>query len=266
MINIKEGLDTMNESNRELFWEATIEEVKKGYIEGNASYQCILCEEEFTKGRIYEIDAILYDSKKAAELHIEQKHGSTLDYLLGMNPSFIGVSQVQKELLVLIASGVTDREIALKVGVAQSTIRNHRYKLREKEKQARLFLAMMELIASDTKKKVNILDKDILCDAHKTATTLDDRYNITDKERETTIKNYMDENGAIKTFPAKEKKKIIVLSEVVKNFSKGKKYSEKEINRVLERIYADYATIRRYLIEYGFIERSNDCKYYWVKE
>jgi hypothetical protein len=256
----------MNKNNKELFWDATTEEVKKGYIELEESYKCIICEDEFIKGRIYEIDSMLYDSKKATELHILEKHGSTLEYLLGMNSSFIGVSQVQKELLVLIASGLTDKEIAIKLGVAQSTIRNHRYKLREKEKQARLFLSVMELISSNTKKKVNILDKDILCDAHKTATTIDDRYNITDKERESTIENYIDENGAVKTFPAKEKKKIIVLSEIVKNFSEGKKYSEKEINRILGRINEDYATIKRALIEYGFMERSNDCNSYWVKE
>ncbi|WPC41144.1 DUF2087 domain-containing protein [Clostridium sp. JS66] len=256
----------MNKSNKELFWDASIEEVKKGYVELEESYKCIICEDEFTKGRIYEIDSMLYDSKKATELHISEKHGSTLEYLLDMNPSFIGISQIQRELLVLIASGLTDKEIAVKLGVAQSTIRNHRYKLREKEKQARLFLSVMELISSNTKKKVNILDKDILCDAHKTATTIDDRYNITDNERESTIKNYIDKNGAVKTFPSKEKKKIIVLSEIVKNFSKGKKYSEKEINRILQRINDDYATTRRALIEYGFMERSNDCSSYWVKE
>ncbi len=256
----------MNKSNKELFWDASIEEVKKGYVELEESYKCIICENEFTKGRIYEIDSMLYDSKKATELHISEKHGSTLEYLLGMNPSFIGISQIQRELLVLIASGLTDKEIAVKLGVAQSTIRNHRYKLREKEKQARLFLSVMELISSNTQKKVNILDKDILCDAHKTATTIDDRYNITDNERESTIKNYMDENGAVKTFPSKEKRKIIVLSEIIKNFSKGKKYSEKEINRILQRINEDYATTRRALIEYGFMERYDDCSSYWVKE
>ncbi|MTK12320.1 MAG: DUF2087 domain-containing protein [Clostridiaceae bacterium] len=253
-------------NNREVFWDATIEDVKKGFIESDEHYKCIICEEEFTKGRIYKIDSNLYDSRKAAELHIEKSHGSTLEYLLGMNIAFTGISEVQRDVLVLIASGLTDKEIALKLGVAQSTIRSHRYKLREKEKQARLFLAMMELISSDTRKKVNILDKEALCDAHKTATTIDDRYNTTDKERENTIKNYMDENGAIKTYPAKEKNKIIVLSEIVKNFSKGKKYSEKEINRILKRVYNDYATIRRALIEYGFIERSNDCSTYWIKE
>lgn len=256
----------MKENNKELFWDVTIEEMKRGYVELDESYKCIICEEEFTKGRIYQIDSMFYDARKAAELHISEKHGSTLEYLLNMNPSFIGISEVQRELLILMAEGLSDKEIAIKLGVAQSTIRNHRYKLREKEKQTRLFLAMMELISSSTNKKINILDKDALCDAHKTATTIDDRYNITDKERENTIKNYMDENGAIKTFPAKEKKKIIVLSEIVKHFSKGKKYSEKEINRILQRIYEDYATLRRALVEYGFIERTNDCSSYWVKE
>ncbi|MBU3133727.1 DUF2087 domain-containing protein [Clostridium gasigenes] len=256
----------MNENNKELFWDATIEEVKRGFIEEGESYKCIICEEEFTKGRIYEIDSMLYDAKKATELHIEKSHGSSLEYLLGMNSTFTGISEVQRELLVLIASGLTDKEIALKIGVAHSTIRNHRFKLREKEKQARLFLAMMEIISSGTKKKIKILEKDALCDAHKTATILDDRYNITDKEKESIIKNYMDENGAVKTYPAKEKKKIIVLAEIVKNFSKGRKYSEKEINSMLKRIYEDYATIRRALIEYGFIERTNDCSSYWVKE
>lgn len=252
--------------NKELFWSANIEEVKRGYIELEESFKCISCEEEFIKGRIYDIDSVLYDAKKATMIHIKEKHGSTLEYLLGMNTSFTGISEVQRELLILIASGLSDKEIASKLGVAQSTIRNHRYKLREKEKQARLFIAMMELLSSNTRKNITILEKESLCDAHKTATTLDDRYNITDKEKESVIKIYMDESGAIKTFPSKEKKKIIILSQVVKNFSKGKKYSEKEINRILKRIYDDYARLRRALIEYGFLNRSNDCSSYWVKE
>ncbi len=256
----------MGEENKELFWKASIEEVKRGFIEEDEAYKCIICEEGFEKGRIYQLEDKFFDAKKAVELHIKEKHGSTLAYLLGMNNAFTGVSPAQLELLKLMAAGLSDKEIAAKLQVTPSTIRNHRYKLREKEKQARLFLAMMELIANDTKKDVSILEQGTLCNAHKTAITLDDRYNITDKERATTIKTYMDEHGAIKTYPAKEKKKIIVLSEVIKNFVKGRQYTEKELNRILERIYEDFATIRRALIEYGFIERSNDCTTYWVKE
>ncbi|MGL5415112.1 MAG: DUF2087 domain-containing protein [Clostridium sp.] len=243
-----------------------MDEVKKGIIEFEESFKCIICEEEFIKGRIYEEDTVLYEAKKMAEVHVEKVHGGIVSYLLGMNSTFLGVSDIQKEVIQLIAMGLTDKEIATKLGVADSTVRNHRYKLREKEKQAKLFLALMEKLQDNLKKNIRIVGEEELCDAHKTATMVDDRYNITDKERETTIKNYMDENGAIKTFPSKAKKKIIILGEVAKNFSKGKKYSEKEINRILKRIYEDFASIRRALIEYGFVERSKDCSEYWVKE
>ncbi|SFD16728.1 DUF2087 domain-containing protein [Clostridium uliginosum] len=256
----------MDIKSNELFWSATIDEVKNGFIENDNEYKCIFCEEIFQKGRIYEIKSELYDAKKATEIHIDERHGSILDYLLRMNSAFTGVSDVQREVITLISRGLSDKEIAAELGVAQSTIRNHRYKLREKEKQSKLFLVMMDLLSNNTSKKINKLDKEVICDAPKTATILDDRYNITDKEKNDTIKTYMDESGALKSYPAKAKKKIIVLEEIVKNFSKGKTYSEKEINRVLKRIYEDNATIRRALIEYGFFERTNDCNSYWVKE
>lgn len=256
----------MDTKSKELFWNATINELKNGFVEDEDGHTCIICEEKFQKGCIYEINSQLYDARKATELHIQEKHKSMLQYLLSMNSDFTGVSGVQRELISLIAQGLSDKEAARKLGVAQSTIRNHRYKLREKEKQAKLFLAMMDLLSKNTNKKIDRLDKEVICDAHKTATTIDDRYNITDKERKDTIAAYIDENGALKTYPSKEKKKIIVLTEITNNFAKGKTYSEKEINRILQRIYEDYATIRRALVEYGFVERTNDCSSYWVKE
>lgn len=75
----------------------------------------------------------------------------------------------------------------------------------------------------------------------------------------------MDENKALKSYPAKEKKKIILLKEISKNFVEGKKYKEVEINRILKRIYEDNVSIRRDLINYGFLDRTKDCKEYWVK-
>ena len=256
----------MDMKSNELFWNGTIEEVKSGFVEEEEEYKCIICEEAFQKGRIYEINSSFYDARKATELHIEAKHDSMLVYLLGMNSSFTGLSDIQRELLTLVSQGLTDKDIAAKLGVAQSTIRNHRYKLREKEKQAKLFISLMDMIAKSTNKKINKLDKEFICDAHTTATTIDDRYNITDLEKGHVLKTYIDENGALKNFPAKEKKKIIVLEEIVKNFKKGRTYTENELNRILKRVFEDYVTIRRALIEYGFIERTNDCSSYWVKE
>lgn len=260
------GIKMSNEKENQQFWSSSIEEVKNGYIEDKDEYKCLICGENFTKGRIYEVKSLLYDAKKATEFHIEEKHISMLDYLVNMNSSFTGITDVQKDLINMFYSGLSDKEISEKIGIAQSTIRNHRYKLREKEKQSKIFLAMMELLNEKTDKKINNLDKRSLCDAHKSAKSVDDRFNITDKEKEKVKETYFNEDGFLKSYPAREKKKIIVLEEIVKNFNKDRKYSEKEINRILKRIYEDYASIRRALIEYGYLERNNDCSEYWIKE
>ncbi|MCT4663480.1 MAG: DUF2087 domain-containing protein [Tissierellales bacterium] len=256
----------MDVENKELFWDADLEELKKGIVEEDAEYRCIICEASFEKGRIYEFEEKLYNAEKFAHMHVEKEHDSMLSYLINMNSSFTGLTDIQRRVLALIGSGLTDKEIAKELGVASSTIRNHRYKFRQKEKQAKIFLTLMELISENTNKKIIKLEDEKLCDSHKTARAIDDRYNITDKEKKSTIKNYMDETGALKTFPSKAKKKIIILEAITQNFSKGKIYSEKEINRILKRIYEDYVTIRRALIEYGFVDRTDDCKSYWVKE
>ncbi|MFL0268027.1 DUF2087 domain-containing protein [Candidatus Clostridium radicumherbarum] len=250
----------------EILWDSSIDEIKKGYIEGEQEFTCIFCNSSFEKGKIFKRGEDFYDAKKITEIHVKEAHSSSLGYLLNMNSDFTGISEIHREVIKLMAQGLTDKEIATELGIAQSTIRNHRFKLREKEKQARLFLATMELLGDASSRGINVLDKEVIIDSHKTATTLDDRYNITDMERKATIKAYMDETNALKSYPAKEKKKIIVLGEIVKNFSRGRTYTEKEINRVLKRIFEDYATIRRALVEYGFIDRSNDCTKYWVKE
>jgi len=250
----------------EILWDSSIDEIKKGYIEGEQEFTCIFCNSSFEKGKIFKRGEDFYDAKKITEMHVKEAHRSSLGYLLNMNSDFTGISEIHREVIKLMAQGLTDKEIATELGIAQSTIRNHRFKLREKEKQARLFLATMELLSDASSRGIDVLDKEVITDPHKTATTLDDRYNITDKERKATIKAYMGETNALKSYPAKEKKKIIVLGEIVKNFSTGRIYTEKEINRVLKRIFEDYATIRRALVEYGFIDRSNDCTKYWVKE
>lgn len=95
---------------------------------------------------------------------------------------------------------------------------------------------------------------------------LDDRFNITESEREKTLKSFIDEDGKIKQFPAKEKKKVILLEEIINKFVIGKEYSESEVNFILMDMYEDFATIRRALVDYKFLDRSLDCKVYKVRE
>ncbi|GIO27390.1 DUF2087 domain-containing protein [Ornithinibacillus bavariensis] len=59
---------------------------------------------------------------------------------------------------------------------------------------------------------------------------------------------------------------MIVLQHIIKRFEQNRIYPEKEVNGILKTIYSDFATIKRYLIEYNFMERSKDCTEYWIKD
>lgn len=250
-----------------MIWNHSVEDITKGFCEEKDHFICLLCGESFIRGRIYKIDDELYDAIGGVNQHIRNEHGTVADYLLKQETSLTGISEIQRQLLKLIAQGKSDKQISEEVGIAQSTVRNHRFKLREKEKQSKLFLAMMQSIEEQTRSNIGKSDKGQIQETHMAATMVDDRYGITKVEKEKTLKTYMDENGALKQFPVKEKKKIIIMREIMKSFKRDNDYSEGEVNKILQRIYEqDYATLRRALIEYGFMERTNDCRVYRVKE
>lgn len=247
-------------------WNSTVEEIVQGYKECKDSYLCTLCGKEFKKGLIYSLEDKLYDAYGAVNEHHMSEHGYTVDYILSQETSLSGISDVQQQILKLMSEGKDDKTIAQILGIAQSTVRNHRFKLREKEKQAKFFIALMQSLEEKTKRSIRQADSGFIEEIHQSATMIDDRYNITDEEREKTLKTYMNENGSLKQFPAKEKKKIILLREIMKNFQHNKEYGENEVNQILENIYSDFPTLRRALIEYGFLERSIDCSVYNVKK
>lgn len=249
-----------------MIWNYELEEIKKGYYETKEKYGCVMCEQTYCKGRIYEKEQVLYDAEGSINQHIRSTHKNISTYLLRQSSAVTGLSDIQNQLLQCILNGMSDKDIGAKLGIAQSTVRNHRFKLREKEKQSKLFLALMHSISQETRQKIEHSDTGTMEEIHMTAAMVDDRYSISDEELKKTLKTYMDETGALKQFPAKEKKKIIVLGEIAKNFKIDVEYSETEINRILKRIYeTDFPTIRRALIEYGFMDRSTDCSTYRVK-
>ncbi|MDW0115963.1 DUF2087 domain-containing protein [Sporosarcina thermotolerans] len=95
---------------------------------------------------------------------------------------------------------------------------------------------------------------------------MEERFQVTETEREKVVKNYFRKglDGPLDTFPSKEKRKYIIAQEIIKRFEVGKVYLEKEINVILKEIYLDFATIRRFFIDYGFMKRSDDGKEYWI--
>lgn len=65
----------------------------------------------------------------------------------------------------------------------------------------------------------------------------------------------------LKEIPASRKKREVVLRWLAERFDPHKRYPEKEVNQVIGRHHADFATLRRELIGAGLMERKDAI--YW---
>ncbi|UHA72803.1 DUF2087 domain-containing protein [Paenibacillus sp. 481] len=246
----------------ELFWNASSEQLKIGYIYEDNHYICLLCGKSFEQGIIYPDQDKWYEAERYTRLHIEQAHQSVFDYLIRLDKKLTGLTEHQNSLLRLFYQGKSDSEVQAELGIGSaSTIRNHRFALKEKERQAKIFLAMMELSKQKDRHAPAFIE------VHQTATMVDDRYNVTQDEQAALLKKYFPQgtDGHLHKFARKEKHKLVLLREITTRFQSDHVYSEKEVNHILKTVYDDYVTLRRYLIEYGFLDRKPDCSEYWVK-
>jgi hypothetical protein len=92
------------------------------------------------------------------------------------------------------------------------------------------------------------------------------KYEISEQEYERIIKIYFKDgsDGPMSDFPVKESRKAVVLHHLVKRFNAGKEYTEKEVTEILKSAYSDPVLLRRYLVDFGFMNRLRDGSCYWV--
>ena len=74
------------------------------------------------------------------------------------------------------------------------------------------------------------------------------------------IKRFMP-GGRLVQMPARRSKRLVVLDEVARAFEPGRRYPEQEVNFILLDMYDDYAALRRYLVDEGFLAREGGV--YW---
>ena len=247
----------------ELFWNASLDELKCGFTQNDNNYICLLCGKKTEKGIIYPEAGAFYEAERYMRIHIEKEHQSVFEYLINLDKKLTGLSEHQNSLLRLFYQGKSDAEVQKEMGIgSSSTIRNHRFVLREKERQTKVFLVLMELLKEKNKHSPSYIPP------HKDARIMDERYNVTKEESQKILEKYFHEgiDGALKTFDMKEKCKLVVLREITKRFEAKKLYNEKEVNAILKTAYDDFVTLRRYLIEYGFMDRKKDGNQYWLKD
>ena len=243
----------------------TLEALQSGIAEDENGYTCIFCGKYFEKGEVFPVGERFFDARKAAQLHLEA-HEDRLDRLFAAGEKVLSLTENQKNLLTQFAYGKKDAQIAKEMGVAASTVRHQRFMFRERAKAAKLFLAVWAL-AEEGKTKQNDPAEDALVVPHEGEKMVDDRYVITEEEQQKILENVFVslEPLKLKVFSKKEKKKIVILRKVAEQFEDGRQYSEKEVNETLKAIWEDFATMRRYLIEYGYLDRTRDGSAYWKR-
>lgn len=77
------------------------------------------------------------------------------------------------------------------------------------------------------------------------------------------VADFKRRDGSLKTIPAQRKKLEAVLRHVVQAFEPGKRYSEKQVNKILSGFHEDTASLRRELVGYGLMKREGGGGDYW---
>lgn len=244
--------------------ESSLKELVSGVVverEGKI-HSCTVCGKRFVRGIIYPDGDLLMDAERAALTHVEREHGGMFSELISLGKGENGISDVQKIVLEALYEGGSDRDIALRLGgKSESTVRNHRFNLKRKRKEAKIFLALMDLI---DQRELSRNDDESYLQFHDDIPVKDDRISVSTKEAEKIITKYFDKEDprVLLSFPKKQKIKLVILQQIIEAFEREKVYTELEVNEILMPVYEDYLQIRRYLIDYAFLKRNSDGSEY----
>jgi hypothetical protein len=74
---------------------------------------------------------------------------------------------------------------------------------------------------------------------------------------ERVLSNFLDADGRLHTIPTKHSKLLVVLDFLSQSFEPGVRYAEARVNEMLGEFHPDYAALRRYLVENGFLDRAD---------
>ena len=68
-------------------------------------------------------------------------------------------------------------------------------------------------------------------------------------------------DGRLTSIPSAHGKRLVVLDWLAQRFEPGEIYPERAVNLTIGKVHGDYATLRRYLVDDGFLERREG--FYW---
>lgn len=70
-------------------------------------------------------------------------------------------------------------------------------------------------------------------------------------------------DGRLVAIPARRGKRLPILDRLAQEFAPGQYYEERDVNDILREFHPDVAALRRYLVEEGFLDRTQGGYSYW---
>jgi hypothetical protein len=77
------------------------------------------------------------------------------------------------------------------------------------------------------------------------------------------LRAYLDPEGRLRRFPARQKKLRVILRHVAEAFEPGRRYTEREVKEILLRFNEDTARLRRDLVDFRLMGREGGGGDYW---
>jgi DNA-binding transcriptional ArsR family regulator len=78
------------------------------------------------------------------------------------------------------------------------------------------------------------------------------------------LADFLGRDGRLKEIPAQQKKRDVVLRYILNQFQPEERYSEKQVNGIIKRFHDDTASIRRAMVDNGWLKRESGI--YWRVE
>ena len=80
-------------------------------------------------------------------------------------------------------------------------------------------------------------------------------------EQEATVLGRFFDGTRLTQIPAQHSKRLVILERLSQEFEPGLRYPERDVNFTLQMWHPDYAALRRYLVDEGFLTRADGV--YW---
>lgn len=140
-----------------------VEDLMNGYVynESYRVYTCIFCGEVFEADLIYKHEEQFFTAKKAIETHILEKHESPFDFLLNMDRKHTNLTDRQREIFQFFYNESDNKLIAEQMETTPSTVRSYKFKMREKLRQSKIYIALMYLVEQQNDEDINLNNDNI---------------------------------------------------------------------------------------------------------